>query len=463
MNRTMPAHILIVDDEAAMRSNLREVLQSEGYRVSEAAGGREALDGLEEAAPDLVMLDLRMPDLDGMEVLSTLNEQHPDLPVIMLTAHGTSEASIRAMKLGAYDYVEKPFELEELLIITQRALDYSRMLHQNRDLRSRMNQEEELSEELVGGSSRMRDIFKMVGKVADTDTSVLLEGESGTGKEMIADALQSHSRRVDKPYIKVNCGALPESLLESELFGHEAGSFTGAGGQRKGRFELADTGTLFLDEIDAMTPALQVKLLRVLQKQQFERIGGEKTLDVDVRIIAASNRHLETEVREGRFRQDLYYRLNVIYLHIPPLRDHPEDIPDLAAHFLKKFHPGKNAMISGRAMQRLMEYHWPGNIRELENVIQRGLVLSYSEVITVDHLPSYLQPLEDEEAQADIAAPDGEGIPLKKLLADYEKKLIRRALDETEWNRTRTARLLGINRRQLFSKMKRYGLDRGRS
>jgi len=459
MNTSAPSHLLIVDDEEAMRSNLCEVLRSEGYRVSEAPGGAEALEIMDHELPDLVLLDLRMPGMDGMKVLEVLNERYPDLPVIMLTAHGTSEASIRAMKLGAYDYAEKPFELEELLIIIQRALDYSRMLHQIRDLRTRVSNDEELKEQLVGGSSRMRDIFKLVGKVADSDTTVLLEGESGTGKEMIADALHRYSQRVDRPYIKVNCGALPESLLESELFGHEAGAFTGATRQRKGRFELAHTGTLFLDEIDAMSPSLQVKLLRVLQKQQFERIGGEKTLEVDVRIITASNRHLETEVRDGRFREDLYYRLNVIYIQIPPLREHPEDIPDLADHFLKKYHPGIKAMISSRAMDRLMKYHWPGNIRELENVIQRGLVLSYSEVITVDHLPSYLQSIEDVEEPSDIVGPLAEeGIPMKKILAQYEKKLIRKALDETGWNRSRASKLLGINRRQLFSKMKQHGL-----
>ena len=452
MNRTMPAHILIVDDEAAMRSNLREVLQSEGYRVSEAAGGREALDGLEEAAPDLVMLDLRMPDLDGMEVLSTLNEQHPDLPVIMLTAHGTSEASIRAMKLGAYDYVEKPFELEELLIITQRALDYSRMLHQNRDLRSRMNQEEELSEELVGGSSRMRDIFKMVGKVADTDTSVLLEGESGTGKEMIANIIHFNSDRALGPFVKVNCAAFSEGVVESELFGHERGSFTGALATKKGRFELADGGTLLIDEVGDLPPSVQVKILRFLQERTFQRVGGHRDLKVDVRIVSATNRKLEELVAEGSFREDLYYRLCVVRLKIPPLRERREDIDIMCEHFLRHYSETHNRDIDGISdeVRELMRKHtWPGNVRELMNCVESMVVTATGRLITLDNLPEHLL----SKCAAMQIEPETGG-----TLAAMERQMIAETLEHTGGDKPEAARILGIGLRTLYRKIERWGL-----
>lgn len=451
--------ILIADDEASMRKNLREVLEDEGYRVIEAENGESALHAAIKEKPHLLLLDIRMPGMDGMEVLTKLNKLNPALPVIIFTAFGTSERPIEAMKLGAYDYIEKPFDLEELLIIIRRAIDYSGMQHELRELRSQISDTEMLKDKLVGSSGKMQAIFKMVGKVANSDATILIQGESGSGKEVIADAIQRYSNRKDKPFIKVNCGALPESLLESELFGHEAGSFTGALKQRKGRFELADTGTFFLDEIDNMPLSLQVKLLRILQHQQFERIGGEQTITVNTRIIAATNKDLEAEMKAGRFREDLYYRLNIIHIKIPPLREHPQDIPTLVEHFLKKYQTGKTPVISPKVLDILMAYSWPGNVRELENVIQRAVVMSHGDIITAEHLPPLIRTdLAPEENYLNLGK-GGIG-SLKKMVGQFEKHIIKQCLDECEWNQTKAADLLQINRRQLFTKMKQYGIKK---
>lgn len=451
--------ILIADDEASMRKNLRDVLEDEGYRVIEAENGESALERAIKERPNLLLLDVRMPGMDGMEVLSKLNKLNPALPVIIFTAFGTSERPIEAMKMGAYDYIEKPFDLEELLIIIRRALEYSGMQHELRELRSQISDTELLKDQLVGSSGKMQAIFKMVGKVANSDATVLIQGESGSGKEVIADAIQRYSHRKDKPFIKVNCGALPESLLESELFGHEAGAFTGALKQRKGRFELADTGTFFLDEIDNMPLSLQVKLLRILQHQKFERIGGEQTITVNTRIIAASNKDLEGEMKAGRFREDLYYRLNIIHIKIPPLREHPQDIPTLVEHFLKKYQTGKTPVISPKVLEILMAYSWPGNVRELENVIQRAVVMSHGDIITAEHLPPLIRnDLAPEEKQIDFGKP-GSG-SLKKMVGQFEKHIIKQCLEENDWNQTKAAEVLQINRRQLFTKMKQYAIKK---
>lgn len=448
--------ILIADDEAPMRKNLRELLTDEGYNVIEAQNGEQALQLATEKKPDLLLLDIRMPGMDGMKVLKNISLTIPQLPVIIFTAFGTSEHPIQAMKAGAYDYIEKPFDLEELLMVIRRALSYSGIQNELRDLRSEISNTEKLRAKLVGNSGKMQSIFKMVGKVANSDATVLIQGESGSGKEVIADAIQRYSDRKNKPFIKVNCGALPESLLESELFGHEAGSFTGALKQRKGRFELADEGTFFLDEIDNMPHSLQVKLLRILQHKSFERVGGEKTITINTRIIAATNKNLEEEVKAGRFREDLYYRLNIIFIKVPPLREHPQDIPALVEHFLQKHRTADTVpVISEKAMETLMDESWPGNIRELENVIQRAIVMSHGDAITRDHLP---QRMRNKEIPDEEPAPEFGAVSFKELMAQYEKKLVQQALKETEWNQTKAAELLQMNRRLLFTKIKAYDL-----
>lgn len=448
--------ILIADDEAAMRKNLKEVLTDEGYTVDEAENGEEAYKTALRDKPDLILLDIRMPVMDGMEVLSRLSEQLPQIPVIIFTAFGTSERPIEAMKAGAYDYVEKPFDLEELLLLIKRAVEYSGMQHELKELRREISNSHSMNTKLVGTGGKMQQIFKMVGKVANSDANVLILGESGVGKEVIADAIQRYSNRKDKPFIKVNCGALPESLLESELFGHEAGAFTGAGKQRKGRFELAAGGTIFLDEIDSIPQALQVKLLRVIQHKSFERVGGEETITINTRIIAATNKNLEEEVKAGRFREDLYYRLNIIFIKVPPLREKPEDIPALVDHFLEKYRTTGKHFVSEDVMRILMEQKWPGNIRELENVIQHAIVMSHGDVITPEHLPQRMR----NHVQA-TESPDFElgANSLKFLTSKYEKKLIQKALQKTGGNKTKAAELLQVNRRQLFTKIKQYRLE----
>jgi two-component system response regulator AtoC len=451
--------ILIADDEAAMRRNLSDVLHEEGFETIEAANGTQALHLAIERMPDLVLLDFKMPELDGLQVLKHIKERNSSVPVILFTAYGTSERPIEAMKLGAYDYVEKPFDLEELLLIIHRALEYTGVLQELEELRHQVSERSNLSEQLIGSSSKMQTIFKMIGKVANSDATVLIQGESGSGKEVIADAIQRYSNRSEGPFIKVNCGALPESLLESELFGHEAGSFTGAVKQRIGRFELADKGTIFLDEIDSMSHTLQVKLLRVLQQQTFERVGGEKTIKVNLRVICATNQNLDEKMRSGQFREDLYYRLNVIHIKVPPLREHKDDIPHLVEHFLKKYRPSKQVLVSRKVIESLMHYDWPGNVRELENVIQRALVVSRGDAITSDHIPTTILFVADPKDE-DINLDSKPLKPLKDIIAETEKRAIYRALVASDWNKTKAAEQLDINRRQLFTKIKAYGLKK---
>ncbi|MBP9211503.1 MAG: sigma-54-dependent Fis family transcriptional regulator, partial [Bacteroidetes bacterium] len=334
-------NVLVVDDESSMRKNVVELLSREGCAVLESGDGEDALRAVRSHNMHLILLDINLPKMDGISALKEIKKEYPDLPVIVFTAYGTSERAIEAMKAGAYDYLDKPFELDEFLLIVRRALTYGDLLREVKQLRSTVSINTQISAagQLVGTSQKSQEIFKLIGRAAPSEATVLVQGESGTGKELIADAIQRHSMRKDKPFIKVDCGGLSETLLESELFGHEKGSFTGAVAQRKGRFELADGGTILLDEVNNMTPALQMKLLRVLQQKTFERVGGKDTLTVDVRVIAATNKNLEDELKAGRFRQDLFYRLNVIHIVIPPLRERPEDIPILIDHFLKKFKP----------------------------------------------------------------------------------------------------------------------------
>lgn len=446
--------ILVADDEPAMRQNLIELLSDEGYSILEAADGQAAFALTVQHHPDIVLLDINLPQMDGLAALRSIKKELPDTVVIVFTAYGTSERAIEAMKAGAYDYLEKPFDIDEFLLIIRRSLQYRELLGEVRQLRSQVSASTGAAgiETIVGNSGKMQEIFKLIGRFAPTDTTVLIQGESGTGKELIADALQRHSLRRDTPFIKVNCGALPESLLESEIFGHEKGAFTGAVALRPGRFELAEGGTIFLDEVNTMPHSLQVKLLRVLQNRTYERVGGKETLTADVRVIAATNKNLEQEVKAGRFREDLFYRLNILHIGIPPLREHAEDIPVFVDHFLRKYAPARQVVVSPDVVSAFRAYSWPGNVRELENVLQRALVMAQGDIITLDHLPLVLR------AEGDLlprSALKQDGTPMKKIVADVEKELILRALEQSGGNQSEAARMLHINRRQLFEKIKR--------
>jgi len=411
------AKILIVDDEKAMRQAMVQILQDEGYQTIEAADGNQGLKLIQEVnqdeRPDLVFLDLKMPRTQGMKVLKTLGKLLLDLPVIVMTAYGTGQTTIEAMQLGAYDYITKPFKLETLLSLTQKALAQT----QTPVSVSQTATMQGLSEQLLGQSEAMAEVFKLIGRVAQTDTTVLILGESGTGKELVASMLHSNSRRTRSPLVKVNCAALPEHLLEAELFGHEKGAFTGADHLRIGRFEQANGGTIFFDELAELSPGIQGKLLRVLQDKSFERLGSNQTRTVDVRIIAATNRNLEAMVQRQQFREDLYYRLNVMRIDLPPLRDRIEDLELMTQHFLNRLaiqHNFPRLSISEAALTKLREYSWPGNVRELQNILERAVILSGGRTLLPDHL-SFNQ----------IARPD---LHLETAIAKLEQDLIRQAI-----------------------------------
>ena len=449
--------ILVADDEAAIRDLLRQFLVQEGYRVIEATSGQEVLQRIQADAPELVVMDVRMPELDGLEVLQRLEKQGSRPPVVVMTAHGTSDTAIRAIQLGAYDYVTKPFELDDLLITIQRCFEHEALSTELELLREQV--ERDPSDRIIGNSSAMQQVYKLIGKVARSEASVLLTGETGTGKELVARSLHFHSNYRHGPWVAVSCASLPETLLESELFGHEKGAFTSALTQRKGRFELANKGTLFLDEVGEISLNTQKKLLRVLQEREFERVGGSTTIKVDVRVIAATNADLQEAVAKKTFREDLFYRLNVINIKLPALRDRREDIPTLVQHFLSKYRiapTSSPARITEDAIRALQGYHWPGNVRQLENVIQRAVVLSQGDVITRQHLL-----LEQGAATefVDIKQKVQARVPLKNVVADVECQMILEALKVAQGNRSRAAQILGIYRRLLYSKMKEYGLE----
>jgi two-component system response regulator AtoC len=449
--------ILIVDDEAFMRKNIIDLLSPRGYRLVEAGDGEVAIAEAQRIQPDLILMDINMPKTDGLQALAAIKHDQPDIPIIVFTAYGTSERAIQAIKSGAYDYIEKPFELDEFMLIVERALKFSELLGEVKALRHRVSSfPSQDNVQIIGNSPQMREIFKLIGRVAPTNTTVLIHGESGTGKELIADAIQRHSARSDKPYIKVNCGAFSESVLESEIFGHEKGSFTGAIAQRQGRFELADGGTIFLDEIDTMPPSVQVRLLRVLQHQTFYRVGGEDPIHIDVRVIAATNSDIEQEVREGRFREDLFYRLNVVRINIPPLAQRTEDIPLLVRHFVQKYCPDRRLLVPYHEMEKLQLYSWPGNVRELENSIQSAIVMARENIMTFDDFP---MPTKSERMHLALEEQLKNGHALREIVATIERDLILYALKKSEWNRTQAAKLLKINRRLLYSKMQEYGIS----
>jgi two-component system, NtrC family, response regulator AtoC len=448
-----PPVLLIADDESAIRTNLKLLLESEGYQVREAADGGEAARLLQDPDVALCLLDLKMPVLDGMDVLRGHADRLEETPIIVLTAFGGSKAAIEAMKLGAYDYITKPFDFDEVLFSIRRALTQRALVAQVQALSRYRGGDED---ELVGRTPSMLQVFKAIGRVAPTRESVLIVGESGTGKELVANAIHKNSDRAGQSFIKVNSAALSSALLESELFGHEKGAFTGAVARRSGRFEQAHGGTLFLDEIGDLDIDLQAKLLRVLQTGQFERVGGEETLQVDVRVLAATNRDLPGRIIEGRFREDLFYRLNVVTIELPPLRQRRDDIPLLAEHLLNKLahkYDWPNLALSSEALTYLTAQAWPGNVRELQNVLARAAILARGRIIGVEDL----QVPPSSPGQA-VSSSTAGSLLLLDILAETECRVIRQALEQEKWNRTRAARLLGISRRQLFDKIRQYGL-----
>jgi nitrogen regulation protein NR(I) len=460
------AHVLIVDDEVNIRRVLAAMLKREGYEATTAADGEQALAVLAKSPVDVVVTDLVMPRMGGMDLLKRVSADFPDVPVIVITAHGSVDSAVAALKAGAFDYITKPFEQEELKKVIAKASKAHDLERQNVHAPGEGDRPP-----LVGESPSMKAVHEMVARVADSPSTVLITGESGTGKELIAKALHQGSSRRDKPLIKVNCAAIPKDLVESELFGYERGAFTGAVGSKPGRFELADTGTLFLDEIGEVPVEMQVKLLRALQESEFERVGGIKTLKVDVRLVAATNRDLKQLIAEGRFREDLYYRLAVVPIALPPLRERREDIPLLVRHFIDKYDQRLGKRVEGiepEALELLMDYAWPGNIRELENLMERSVLFADGPQILASALPDSLRdrgahppsPIAGVGHLGAIAAPSGASMKeiVRQAQAEVERKLIARALEETGGNVTRAAKALQISRKSLQVKMKELGL-----
>ncbi|MHB1326139.1 MAG: sigma-54-dependent transcriptional regulator [Thermoleophilia bacterium] len=446
----MPSSILIVDDEKNMRFVIGRALSSAGHDVREAASGEDALKAFEEAIPDLIILDQRMPGMGGLATLTEIKKDHPDLPVIVLTAHGNVESAVQAMKAGATEYLTKPFDVAELQLTVARALKVGNLVREVDYLRGELERDYDTSG-IVGESLLIKNVLETVSRVAASDANVMVYGESGTGKELIARALHEQSNRSRNPFIQLSCAALPETLLESELFGYEKGAFTGAAGSKPGRFELADSGTLFLDEIGDISLTVQVKLLRVLEQMSFERLGGSKTLSVDIRLIGATNRDLPSMVKEGEFREDLFYRLNVIPITLPPLRERRGDIKLLAQHFLSRFSTDKQ--LPAEAQKLLDDYHWPGNVRELQNTIERATILGRGKTIGPDDLPAEIR--QGVSLSSDAIRLPAEGVALEKV----ERELIAQALERTIGNRTKAAELLGISRHTLLYRIGKYGLD----
>ncbi len=450
--------LLVVDDDKHIREAMADYLRELGHRTETAATCGEAIDRMSEYPFEVVICDVNLPDKDGFHLLEWAREHCPDTAIIMLTGYGTIESAVEAIRMGAFDYMTKPVIDDELNIAIQRALGQRKIVEENRNLKAQLDQRYGLGS-IIGRDYKMLKLYDLIESVADTRTTVLILGESGTGKTMTARAIHQLSSRRDKPFVEVACGALPDTLLESELFGHVAGAFTGATHDKMGKFLQADGGTIFLDEIATASPSLQVKLLRVLQDREFEPVGGTKTYKVDVRLICATNQDLEELVRRGEFRQDLYYRINVVTITQPPLRERIGDIPLLVEHFLKEFNSqtGKNVKrFDDEAMRLLQRYHWPGNVRELINVVERAVVLCKGDIVTVNDLPEHIRR-EDEPAHRIALAAGGNS--LKAALAEPEKQIILQALEANGWNRQATARMLGINRTTLYKKMKKYGID----
>ncbi len=450
---TLKKKILIIDDDATFRLTLRATLEQAGYEIHEAEDGRIGLQRLHEMVFDLILLDLRMKDMQGDEALRRIKEMSPAVPVVIITAYATVQTAVETLKQGAFDYLIKPVDMDALLAIVSKALRYYELESENQVLKERIGEQFDFSR-ILGRSKKMRDVLEVLILAAPSDATILILGESGTGKELIANAIHENSPRKDRAFVKVNCAALAENLLESELFGHERGAFTGAVQQRKGRFELAAGGTIFLDEIGDMALSTQAKILRVLQEGEFERLGSSKTLKVDVRVVAATHRDLPRAIEEGTFREDLYFRLSVVTIELPALRERKEDIPTLAEHFLKKYAEKNQRLIKGfapKTMDLLVRYDWPGNIRELENMVERAVILCRDEYIQPGCLPGQFQELAGNEEAGETGVRPGHSI------REVEKELILKTLEQTGGNRTRAAEILGITRRALQYKLKEYG------
>jgi DNA-binding NtrC family response regulator len=448
-----PEKILVVDDEVNIREAMAALLGAEGYEVSTAASVEQAVAVLGADYFQVVLSDMRMDGESGMDLLRWLRQNCPESEMILLTAYGSVEDAVEAMKLGAYDYLSKPVDRRRLLLLIEKALEKQRLAMENRSLRRRLSVKEEFSN-IIGTSSRIRQIFKVISEVAPTNATVLISGESGTGKELVARAIHSRSNRRDGPFITLNCGALPDTLLESELFGYEKGAFTGAVGMKMGRIELASGGTLFLDEVGDMTPKTQVDLLRVLQERELRRVGGVKVIKVDVRFIAATNKELSAEIAEKRFREDLYYRLNVVPITMPALRERKEDIPILIQAFLEEFcrlHQKELKKIADRTMDLMLHYAWPGNVREMRNVVERMVLLSRTDTLEPRDLPSSIHREQDNRPTITM--------PIDQPLEEIEKTVIQNVFSRVTHNRRKAAQLLGISLRALHYKIRRYQLD----
>ena len=450
MMTKMP-RILVVDDEAAMRQSLRDWLMEDDYEVDLASSGEDAISMARDGSWDIILLDLKMPGMDGLETMSRLKKMIPETEILMMTAYGSIDTAVQAMKEGAFDYLVKPFDPDEIDMLIKKIVAHKELVLENILLRKKLAERHQY-DEIIGKGDAMQGVFDLISRVARTDSTVLITGESGTGKELIAQAIHGNSNRCYMPFIAVSCGALPDSLLESELFGYEKGAFTGAENSKKGRFEMANKGTLFLDEIGDISLKTQVDLLRVLQQRELMRLGSEEVIKVDVRILAATNRDLQKAIKENRFREDLYYRLNVISIHVPPLRERKEDIPLLVKAFIEKYCLELNkevVKIAPSALKLLLGYDWPGNVRELENVIERALVIGSGKKIASEDLPFSRKEIEPYE--------------FPKSLKMMEKLHIERILDESDWNISLAARELGIDRQTLYNKIEKYQIRRGQA
>ena len=449
--------ILIVDDEQSIRESLTGILQDEGFSPSSVGSGDAAIEKVSEEKPDLILLDIWMPGMDGMETLTRIRDIYPDQLVVMMSGHGTIETAVKATKLGAYDFIEKPLSIEKVLLCIQNAVKIGRLVEENKELKARIGKEHEM----IGSSKPIKELKQQIKIAAPTSGWILITGENGTGKELVARSIHFNSRRHTKPFVEVNCAAIPEELIESELFGHEKGSFTGATTQRRGKFDQAHQGTLFLDEIGDMSLKTQAKVLRILQEHKFERVGGNKTIEVDVRVIAATNKDLEKEIANGNFREDLYYRLNVIPFHVPPLRERKSDIPHLATHFLEYFcskESRETKVLDNESMQAITDYPWPGNVRELKNLIERLVIMSPGSTITRSQLPQAIYS-KQHAVQKDLSSTIVTSNTFRTAKEEFEKEFLIQKLDENDWNVSRTAEAIEIERSNLHRKIKAYGIE----